>query len=242
MSEGIAGRVALVTGASSGIGLAISRELSRQGMRVVLNARTPERLEQIRSQVPGPAYAVPADVAEPGAADVLVEAAVNAFGTLDVVVANAGVYLAGPLWESDPSAIARLVSTNVNGVMQTVRAVLPVMMAKGSGDVVVTGSVSGYQAIHWEPAYSASKHALRAFVDGVRRQLVGTGVRVGEIAPGIVHTELWSAAGEPGFETLTGKTAGIHPQDVAEAVVFMLTRPRHVTIRDLVVLPSDQEI
>jgi ribitol 2-dehydrogenase len=242
MSEVIAGGVALVTGSSSGIGLATARELSRQGMRVVLTARSAERLEQVRAEMPGPSCVVPADIAAPGAAARAVEAAVSTFGALDVVVANAGVYLGGQLWDSGSEAIARLVATNVNGVMQTVRAALDVMLTKRSGDIVVTGSVSGYQAIPWEPVYSASKHALRAFVDGVRRQLAGTGVRMGEVAPGAVHTDLWSAAGEPGFEDLAGKTSGISPQDVADAVVFMLTRPRHVTVRDLVILPSDQAI
>jgi ribitol 2-dehydrogenase len=108
--------------------------------------------------------------------------------------------------------------------------------------VLVTGSVSGTQAIHWEPVYSASKHALHAFVHGVRRQLVGTGVRIGVIGPGIVLNELWSVTDEREVEQRVAVGAGIRSEDVAEAASFMLTRPRHVTIRDLVILPSNQEI
>jgi ribitol 2-dehydrogenase len=236
------GKVALVTGASSGIGLAIARELSRRGARVLLTARSAGRLEQAGTELSGPCRAVAADISEPGAAASVVDAAVDAFGTLDIVVANAGIYLAGEVWENDPDDIRRLLSTNVGGVVLTVRAALDVLLPRRTGDIVVTGSVSGYQAIHWEPVYSASKHALRAFVHGLRRQLVGTGVRVGEIAPGVVHTELWAAAGEPGAGKRAGATAGIGVGDVAEAVMFMLTRPRHVTVRDLVLLPSDQGI
>lgn len=242
ITESLNGTVAVVTGSSSGIGLAIARQLSSQGARLVLTGRSAVRLERAKEDLPGPTCIVPVDITEPEAAGSVVAAAVDTFGTLDIVVANAGVYLAGEVWENDPVAIDHLVSTNVGGVIQTVRAALSVLLAKGAGDIVVTNSVSGYQAIHWEPVYSASKHALRAFVHGVRRQLIGTGVRMGEVAPGVVHTGLWTAAGAPGPEELAGATAGIRPEDVAEAVAFMLTRPRHVTIRDLVILPSDQAI
>ncbi|MCU1615918.1 MAG: family oxidoreductase, partial [Frankiales bacterium] len=105
-----------------------------------------------------------------------------------------------------------------------------------------TGSVSGTQAIHWEPVYSASKHALRAFAHGVRRQLVGTGVRLGVIGPGVVLNDLWSVSDEDTVADGVAAGTGIRSEDVAEAVAFMLTRPRHVTIRDLVILPSNQEI
>ena len=242
LTENLEGAVAVVTGASTGIGLAIARQLSHSGARVVLTARSSARLDAAAAEMPGPALAVPADIMRADAASSVVEAAIQRFGAVDVVVANAGIYIANEVWANDPAEIERVVATNVTGVMRTVHAALTHMLPRHSGDIVVVSSVSGYQSIHWEPVYSASKHAVRAFVDGLRRQLKGTGVRLGSVAPGVVHTELWSAVEGANSAGLTGATMGIRAEDVAEAVSFMLTRPRHVTVRDLVILPSDQDI
>ena len=208
----------------------------------MLTARSVGRLQSVMAELPGPSRAVTADVTDPDAISSVMEAAAKEFGPVDIVVANAGVYMANKFWLNNPADIESLISTNVTGVMHTVHAAITAMLPHSVGDIIVTNSVSGYQSIHWEPVYSASKHALRAFVEGVRRQLVGTGIRLGTIAPGVVHTELWSAVDQTTIDDQIGKTTGIRPEDVAEAIVFMLTRPRHVTIRDLVVLPSDQAI
>jgi ribitol 2-dehydrogenase len=116
------------------------------------------------------------------------------------------------------------------------------MLARGEGDILVTSSVSGHQAIHWEPVYSASKHALQAFVHGLRRQLAGTGVRAGAVAPGIVLNDLLGVSDPAEIADKVARGEGIRSEDVADAVAWMLTRPRHVTIRDLVILPRDQPI
>jgi ribitol 2-dehydrogenase len=240
--ESLRGAVALITGASSGIGRAYARSLVGAGARVVLVARSHERLEALAGELGGEAAVVAGDVAEPSTGQRAVEAALGSFGRLDAVLPNAGVYLAGELWEADLDAAREVVATNVVGVLSVVRAALPHLVAQGRGDVVVTSSVSGHQAIHWEPVYSATKHAVQALVHGVRRQLVGTGVRMGEVGPGVVLNELWGFG--DGRSTAEEVTAGrgILSEDVAEAVLFMLTRPRHVTVRDLVLLPSAQEI
>ena len=242
MSRSLEGAVAIVTGGSQGIGLAVGRDLSERGASVVLTARSAARLQSAVDAMPGPAYAVPADITEPGAASSVVEAAAKKFGPVDIVVANAGLYLANQVWTYELGQIERLISTNVTGVICTVHAALAAMLPRHRGDIIVMSSVSGYQSIHWEPVYSASKHALRAFVHGVRRQLVGSGVRLGEIAPGLVHTELWTGVEGPDIPPRTEPGTGLYPEDVAEALSFMLTRPRHATVRDLVILPSDQEI
>jgi ribitol 2-dehydrogenase len=242
MAEGLDGKVAVVTGASTGIGRAVARELIGHGARVVIAARTRERLDEAAEAL-GPGCAtVVADVTR--AADVrrLVDTTLESHGGIDILVANAGVYVGGDLWESDPEALDRLLTTNVNGVVRTVREVLPHLLERGEGDVVVTSSVSGHQAIHWEPVYSASKHALQAFVHGVRRQLIGTGVRMGAIAPGVVLNDLWGVSDPAEIELKVARGEGIRSEDVADAVAYMLTRPRHVTIRDLVILPRDQPI
>jgi ribitol 2-dehydrogenase len=242
VSAALQGKVAVVTGGSSGIGLATARELSRLGASVTVAARSADRLASALDTLAGPAHSVVADIAEPGAARAVLSAAAERFGPADIVIANAGIYLADEVWTNDPADIDRLIATNIGGVMQTVHAALNVMLPRGVGDVIVTGSVSGTQAIHWEPVYSASKHALRAFVHGVRRQLVGTGVRLGLIAPGVVLNDLWKVTAEDDISDRVAAQTGIRSEDVAEAVAFMLTRPRHVTIRDLVVLPTNQEI
>jgi ribitol 2-dehydrogenase len=237
-----AGRVAVVTGASSGIGLAIARSLSQDGAHVVLAARSRERLDSAAADLPGPTTVVPADVTDPDAAGAVVSGVLHEHGQIDVLVANAGIYVQGNVWENDPDDIARLVTTNVTGVMRFVHAVLPSMIERGSGDIVVTGSVSGHQAIPWEPVYSASKHALQSFVHGVRQQLVGTGVRIMSIAPGVVLNDLWAVSDADAVAEGVAAGTGMRSEDVADAVLFMLSRPRHVTVRDLVLLPTNQPI
>jgi ribitol 2-dehydrogenase len=243
MSVSLHGKVAVVTGASQGIGLACAAALSSAGADVVLVSRSEGKLKEAAAKLPGRTAVLAADVADPAAGLRAVETAIGAFGRLDLVLPNAGVYVGGDLTETDPAAIAQLVATNVSGVMTLVRAALPLLIEQGSGDVLVTSSVSGAQDIHWEPVYSASKHAVTSFVHTVRRQLVGTGVRMGSIAPGVVLNDLWGFGKEEGVvEAELAAGRGITSEDVADAVLFMLTRPPHVTVRDLVLLPSGQEI
>jgi len=242
MTEPLSGKVAVVTGASTGIGLAIARELHRLGATVVIAARSRERLDRAVASVGERCTAVVADVTRAEDVDRLVAGAIEAHGGIDALVANAGVYVAGDVWQNDPDALDQLLQTNVMGVVRTVRAALPHMAQRGSGDVVVTSSVAGHQAIYWEPVYSASKHALQAFVHGVRRQLIGTGVRMGAIAPGVVLNELWGVSDSAEIEEKVARAEGIRSEEVADAVGYMLTRPPHVTIRDLVILPRDQPI
>ena len=131
---------------------------------------------------------------------------------------------------------------NVASVFRLVNRVLPQMIGRRSGDIVVTSSVSGHQAIEWEPVYSASKHAVQSFVHGVRRQIAPHNVRIGAVAPGMVLNPLWGVSDAAEIDALVANHEGIRSEDVAEAVMFMLTRPPHVTIRDLVILPQNQDI
>ena len=237
------GKVALVTGGGSGIGLATARLLSRLGATLVLSGRTESKLREAADGLPGPASLVVSDVGDSASAIAAVQAARQVTGTLDIVVANAGIYLPGDVWDLQPEAIDRLVATNVTGMMQTVRAAVVAMREQGEpGDIVVTSSVSGHQAIHWEPVYSASKHATQAFVHGVRRQLQGTGIRIGAVAPGVVLNDLWQVTSQDEIEQRVETGDGVRSEDVAEAIGFVLSRPRHVQIRDLVILPVNQPI
>ncbi len=235
--------VAIVTGAGSGIGRACARVLSAQGARVVLVGRDAARLEPVAAELSTPSLVVAGDLSQLGSATRIIDATLAHFGRLDSVLSNAGLYFGGEFAEADEEAMQRLLGSNVFGAFAIVRAALPHLIARGSGDVIMTSSVSGAQDIYWEPVYSASKHAVESFVHTVRRQLAATGVRIGGIAPGIVLNELWGyPEGSPERDAQLEAHAGIRSEDVADAVLFMLTRPRHVTIRDLVILPAGQEI
>ncbi len=237
------GKVAAITGAGSGIGLATAQALSAAGATVLLAGRKAARLESAAAGLPGPSATLVLDVAAPDSGRELVQAAISRFNSIDIVVANAGVYLPGDIWDGATADFDQLIATNVSGVLNTVHAAVVAMREAGrGGDIVVTSSVSGHQAISWEPVYSASKHAVQAFVHGVRRQLVGSGIRLGAVAPGRVLNDLWQITDRAEIDDQVAAGAGIRSEDVAEAILFMLTRPAHVGIRDLVMLPVNQEI
>lgn len=238
----IEGKTALVTGASSGIGRAVARMLAAHGVRVALTGRSQERLEALAREIGDRHPVIAADLAHRDEVDRMVAAAENALGGIDILHANAGLYLPGDLVDSDLERMEEVVAVNVAAVFRCVRRVLPGMIARGGGDVVVTSSVAGHQAIPWEPVYSASKHAVQAFVHGVRRQVSKHHIRVGSLAPGIVLNELWGKLDEAEIERQVAARAGLRCEDVADALLFMLTRPPNATVRDLVLLPADQDI
>jgi ribitol 2-dehydrogenase len=242
MGESLRGQVAVVTGASSGIGLAIAQALADCGARLVLGARSQAKLESAAAGLGAEVTAVRTDVTDSADVEALVGTAVERYGRIDILIANAGVYVGGDFAGGDLAESLALINTNVGGVLSSVHAALKHMVPAGSGDIVVTSSVSGHQAIYWEPVYSASKHAVQALVHGMRRQLVGSGVRIGSVAPGVVLNDLWKVTDADAVADGVARGTGLRSQDVADAVVFMLTRPRHVGIRDLVMLPVNQEI
>jgi ribitol 2-dehydrogenase len=236
-------RVALITGASAGIGRSAARALAATGWRLALVGRSAQRLEELRQELDGDALVLTADVAKPGVAEALVQQALQHFGQIDAVFANAGVYLDGAVAETDPELIRHTIDVNVYASLAIGRAVLPHFIGRSTGDLLFTSSISGHQAIDSEPVYSASKHAVQAFAEALRQQIRGSGVRVATIAPGVVLTDLWGyPEGDPRVGSRLAAGTGILPEDVADAVVYMLTRPRHVTIRDLVILPTAQNI
>jgi len=242
MIQTLQNKVAIVTGASSGIGRAVARELARNGVKQILSARTTDRLAALAGELGSNAIAVAADMTSPKDISSLVDRAMDHFGRIDIVLANAGIYISGDVIDGAPDAWDQLISTNVTGVFRLVHAALPHLLSRKAGDILVTSSISGHQAIHWEPIYSASKHAVQSFVHGLRRQLLTTGVRVGAIAPGMVLNELWGLTDPAEIDAKATQGAGLRSEDVAEAILFMLTRPQNVTIRDLVMLPRAQDL
>ncbi len=242
MGQKLEGKVALVTGASSGIGRATALALGEQGVKLALVGRSSEKLAAVANKVGSDALILPADLSEPEAVSQVVNATIARFGRIDIVLPNAGLYIPGDVAEGDPDAWDQLIAINVNSVFRLARAVLPGMIAQGGGQIVVTSSVAGHQAIHWEPVYSASKHAIQAFVHGLRRQTMKHNIRVGSVAPGIVLNELWGYTDPAAIDAKVAAREGLRSEDVADAVLYMLTRPANVTIRDLVILPQTQDI
>jgi ribitol 2-dehydrogenase len=238
--QSITGKSIFITGASSGIGRATARLLAANGGRLTLAARSFEKLQLLAREID--ALPVACDVTSLDSVKRAIEAALEQYGKIDVLFANAGIYLSGDVADGSPEAWSQLIDVNVKGVMNSVHAVLPAMLQQGNGDILVCSSISGHQAIHWEPVYSASKHAVQSFVHGLRRQLLQRGIRVGSVAPGMVLNELWGIQDETEINRRAELGEGLRSEDVAEAVLFILTRPSNVTIRDLVMLPRAQDL
>jgi serine 3-dehydrogenase len=231
-------QTALVTGASAGIGAAIARALSEAGAHTLLAARPSERLAQLAAELPQ-AEALELDVRDWPAVRAALEGR-----AVDVCVANAGLGLGlEPLHEGDPDDWSRMIDTNVKGLLHTVRAVAPGMVARGRGDVVLIGSVAGRQVYPKGNVYCATKWSVRAIYEALRLDLSRPGIRVSTVDPGIVKTDfsLVRFKGDaPRAEAVYQGIEHLNPEDVADAVRYIVTRPRHVNVGELVLWPSAQ--
>jgi ribitol 2-dehydrogenase len=242
MAQKLAGKVAFVTGASSGIGRALAHMLAGEGAKLALAGRSKERLDEVASGLKTEALVLAADLAKPAEVTRVAEESLARFGHVDIVLANAGLYLPGEVAEGDADKWDEMLAVNVNSVFRLIRELLPQMIARKSGDIIVTSSIAGHQVLRMEAVYSASKHAVQAFVHSLRRQVAKHNIRVGAVAPGTVLNELWGYRSETEIAAKVATRDGLRSEDVAEAVLFMLTRPANVTIRDLVILPQNQDI
>ena len=242
MAEDLSGRVAAITGAASGIGLACARALIGAGVTVVLVDRAGDRLREVCAELGPQAIPLVVDLMQPRQVEGMVAQILERTGRLDIFHANAGSYVGGDVAEGDPDAWDRMLTLNINAAFRSVRAVLPQMIAQNSGDIIMTSSIAGLVPVVWEPIYTASKHAVQAFTHTVRRQVARHGIRVGAVAPGPVYTALVSDWPQAKLDEELARGGLIDPGEVAEAVLFMLSRPRNVTIRDLVILPQANDL
>lgn len=244
----LADRVVLVTGASAGIGEACARAFGRLGARLLLVARRRARLESLAVEL-GQAGAaavrtLPLDVRDAPAVFRAFEELPAAWRGIEVLVNNAGLSRGlAPLHEGERRDWDEMIDTNVKGLLWIDRAVVPLMVARGRGTVVHIGSIAGRQVYPGGNVYCATKHAVRALTDGLRLDLLGTGVRVTTVDPGLVETEFSRvrfrgelSRADAVYRDLTPLT----PEDVAEVVVFAASRPPHVTLAETVILPTDQ--
>jgi ribitol 2-dehydrogenase len=183
MSGLLEGKVAAVTGAASGIGLACAKRLHAEGATVVFVDRDAAKLAEITAELGDRAKALQIDLLDKQQVNGLLDGILGVAGELDIFHANAGAYVGGPIAEGDPDQWDFVLNLNVNASFRAVRSVLPHLVAKGSGDVVMTSSIAGFVPVIWEPVYTASKFAVTSFVQSLRRQVGPQGVRVGNVAP-----------------------------------------------------------
>jgi ribitol 2-dehydrogenase len=242
VTQDLSGKIAAITGAASGIGLACAKRLIAAGARVVLVDRDGEALARVCGPLGRAAIPLVVDLTDAASVAGMLPQILGKAGSLDIFHANAGAYVGGPVAEGDPDAWDRMLNLNVNAVFRSIHAVLPYMIARRTGDILVTSSVAGVVPVVWEPVYTASKHAVQAFVHTLRRQVIPHGLRVGAILPGPVVTALIADWPQEKLDAERARGGLIEAEEVAEAVYFMLTRPRNVTIRDLVILPQSTDL
>ena len=209
---------------------------------MVLVDRAEDELNAICARLGDRAIPLVIDLLDNRSTDSMMPSILERTGRLDVFHANAGSYIGGDLIDGNPDAFDRMLHLNINAVYRTVHSVLPHMIERKTGDIVVTTSVAGHEHIPWEPVYSASKHAVLTLVYTLRRQMIKHGIRVGSIAPGPVVTALLKDWPKENLEKAKANGSLIEPSEVAEALMFMLTRPRGVNIRDIVILPASQDV
>jgi NADP-dependent 3-hydroxy acid dehydrogenase YdfG len=232
---------AIVTGAGTGIGAAIARMLGRAGVPVTLVGRRAGAVTDTAAEIvaaAGVAHALSADVRSFEDMEMVVRQATGRHGPVDLLVANAAIAEVGAIADADPHLYQDVITTNVVGVMNVIRAALPVMLERRAGHVVVIASVSGRVTYTGESAYVASKHATVAFADCLRQEVAPAGVRVSVIEPGLVETPLIHVY--PGALDMVPDVTPLAPDDVARAVRFVLEQPANVNIAEVVLRPTSQ--
>lgn len=242
MTQPLKGRVAAITGAASGIGLECARALIEADAKVVLIDRDGDKLAQACQALGPNALALKVDLLQPQENSSMLGKILALAGGLDIFHANAGAYVGGEVVEGNPDDWDRMLNLNINAAFRSVHAVLPHLVAQKSGDVIFTSSIAGIVPVAWEPIYTASKFAVQAFVHTTRRQLAKHGVRVGAVAPGPVVTALLDDWPQAKMDEALASGSLMQPKEVADCVMFMLTRPRNVTVRDIVILPNSVDL
>jgi NADP-dependent 3-hydroxy acid dehydrogenase YdfG len=252
MTAILADTVALVTGASSGIGAATAKALAAEGAAVALLARRADRLADLKTEIEsagGTAVVAPADVTDAEDVSTAVQRTVAELGRLDTVVNNAGLMQSGPAAEARLQDWDDMVAVNVQGVLYVTRAALPHLIdaaassPRGVADLVTISSTGGWVARPNTAVYSLTKFGVNAFSEGIRQEVLGKRVRVGVVGPGTVDTEIFGHLAAPSREAFERQTAGmikLRPEDIADAVIYMVTRDRRVAVNHMLVRAAEQ--
>lgn len=239
MSESLQGKIAVITGAASGIGLATTEALLEQGATVVMVDWNEKALKDLAAKLGERAIPQVTNLLDADSCNAMIPEILGKVDHIDILYCNAGTYIGGELTETTPEAIDKMLNLNANAVMKNVQAVVPHMSARKTGDIVVTCSIAGHFPTYWEPVYSGSKWAITSFVQGMRRQMIPHGVRVAQVSPGPVVSALLADWPEENLRKAKESGSLIDASEVADAVIYMLTRKRTVTIRDMLVLPTN---
>ncbi len=242
--EHLKGKIAIITGASKGIGRATALRLARDGVALVAGATGVEGLEALEKEAAelGAAIRVQrCDVTRRADCEDLVKSAVKQFGSVDILINNAGIGFSGKVVDSNPAEAETMVRVNVLGVYYMARSVLPGMIERQRGDIVNIASVAGLKYSPNFALYSATKFAVRAFSEGLRNEVQAHNIRVATVNPGMVDTHFFDSFSADGMSLPTGQGELLKPEDIAEAIYFALTRPRSVALNEVTVRPYWQE-
>jgi NADP-dependent 3-hydroxy acid dehydrogenase YdfG len=235
-------KVAIITGASSGIGAAIATNLDAAGMKLVLTARSQQKLADLSSQLQNAVF-LPGEITDPALPKQLLEKAIAEFGQLDAVINNAGIMQMMSIEDANIETLCTMIRVNFEAVVRISYAVLPYLKQKGSGFVVNISSISGLKTTAMTGVYDGTKHALEAFTDSLRMELAGSGVGVATVEPGAVATNLydsWRERGQQGFDEIVPNP--LQSEDVARCVRFILEQPNGVIVPRLFVVPATSPV
>lgn len=224
-------KVAVVTGAGSGIGEAIATLLHEEGAKVVLAGRNKEKLQNVANQLSQDSVkVVPTDVTNKEEVDELIKIAQQTFGGLDIVINSAGQMLSSKITDYQVDEWDSMIDVNIKGTLYTAQAALPTMLEQSSGHLINIASISGFEVTKSSTIYSATKAAVHTITQGLEKELAKTGVKVTSISPGMVDTAITAAYNPTDHKKL-------EPQDIAEAVLYTLTQPKHVNVNEITVRP-----
>ena len=242
MANELEGKNALITGATSGIGLASAEAMIAAGAHVVMVSNDESALEEQKKKHGDSVTPLNIDLLDPKDCATLVPKALDKVGRIDIMHANAGMYIGGDLVDNDPDAIDRMLNLNVNVVMKNIREILPHFIENKTGDIIVTSSLAAHYPTPWEPIYASSKWAIDAFVKITRRQIFKHGIRMGSISPGPVETALVADWEPDRLQAAKDEGSLLEARQVSEVIMFMLTRERTMNIRDVVMMPTNFDL
>ncbi|HDZ3292126.1 TPA: SDR family oxidoreductase [Staphylococcus aureus] len=224
-------KIAVVTGAGSGIGEAIATLLHEEGAKVVLAGRNKDKLQNVANQLAQDSVkVVPTDVTKKEEVDELIKIAQQTFGGLDIVINSAGQMLSSKITDYQVDEWDSMIDVNIKGTLYTAQAALPTMLEQSSGHLINIASISGFEVTKSSTIYSATKAAVHTITHGLEKELAKTGVKVTSISPGMVDTAITAAYNPTDRKKL-------EPQDIAEAVLYALTQPKHVNVNEITVRP-----
>ena len=238
-------KVMLITGATSGIGKALADFYYKKNFNLILTGSSQAKINKLKNKFKKNTLLICADLTKSNDIKKIVYESISKFKKIDILIANAGLYEPDKIISGNPERWDRVINVNVTSVFRLVNLVLPYMRKNKFGDIAITSSISGHQAIHWEPIYSASKHAIQSFAHGLRTQVSKYNIRVISIAPGMVMTELWDIDPVKNKNYInkmvkTGKALDV--KEVVSCFEFALSRSRGASVRDLVILPTNQDL